>query len=154
MSVFRFSLQKVLEFRRNSELQHAKALSRARTEAEKARRLEADLDAVRQAGVARLAQAHGAGGSVGHLQNLAYVISKVEDQAAEARVVCDEANEQVSSKLLKFREAFFERKSLDHLKERQFERWRSDEVRDERKTLDEVALTRHVRLGLDGGRVA
>ena len=150
MPAFRFSLQKVLEVRQESELQQAKKLACAQTEADVARRVKADLNAVCEAGIARLAQAHGAGGSVGHLQNLAYVVSRVEEQVGEADAACREADGRVSTQLRSFHEAFLQRKSLDHLKERQLNRWRSEEVLDERKTLDEVALVRHARLGLDG----
>ena len=113
MSGFRFSLQKVLELRKESELQHAKVLADARIEADAARRVKDDLDAARQAGIARLAEAHGAGGSIGHLQNLTYVVSKLEERIGAAQAVSQEADQRVSVKLRSFHESFRERKSLD-----------------------------------------
>lgn len=149
MPVFRFSLQRVLELRHRAELESAKGLADARMEADAARSVKADLDAARAAGVARLAEVHGSGGSVGHIRNLAYIVSKVEEQAGLAEAECEAADRSVSSHLKAFSEAFRDRKAIDHLKEKKLEQWRRDEIRSEMKELDEVALARYVRRDTD-----
>jgi len=150
MAAFRFSLQRVLDMRRESELESAKGLADARTEADAARGVREALAEARAAGVQRLAEAHGAGGSIGHLRNLAYVVSKVDERITHADEACREADERVSTQMKEFHEAFMRRKSLDQLKERRLDQWRTDEVRSERSVLDEVALTRHARQGSSG----
>ena len=58
MSVFDFSLQKVLELRERQEEQSARELAEARQEAHEARQLHTDLQAARDAGRARMARAN------------------------------------------------------------------------------------------------
>jgi flagellar export protein FliJ len=147
MAAFKFRLEKVLDVRKQSELESAKGLADARQEAQAARNLKESLDAIRDAGVDRLVEAHGAGGSIGHLRNLQYLVSKIEERIGHAEAACREAETKVSTSLTAFQEAFRQRKALDHLKERKLDQWRSEENRTERKTLDEAALTRHARAG-------
>jgi flagellar protein FliJ len=145
MAAFRFRLQKVLEQREETERVSAKGLAVARAEADTADRAREDLEAAREAGRVRLARAHGSGGAIGHLRNLAYVVDRVDDQIRAAAAVCEEANEHVVEKLKSYHRAFTERKTIDQLRERRLEQWREDEARSERKTMDEVALSRHAR---------
>ena len=142
MRGFRFSLEKVLEHRKNSEQESARGLVQARDEAESARQAKADLESVREAGRARLAQAHGVGGSVGHLQNLAYVLGHVDHQIRDADAACQEADENVVESMKSFQHAVRERKTIEGLRERKLDQWRVAEVRDERKAMDEVAMLR------------
>ena len=145
MAAFRFPLDKVLEHRKESERKSAQGLARARGEADAARRAKADLEAVREAGRTRLAEAHGSGGAVGHLQNLAYVLGQVEEQIEDADAVCQHADEQVVESIKSFQHAVQQRRTIEGLRERRLGEWRDAEVRDERKAMDDVALMRHGR---------
>jgi flagellar FliJ protein len=145
MASFRFKLQSVLDLREQRERESAQGLARARTEAETARQAKENLESLRDAGRVGLAKAHGVGGPVGHLQNLAYVVGQVDDHIERADDACKKADEQVVESMKAFHEAFQERRSIDQLRTRRLEQWRWEENRTEQKTLDEVALTRHGR---------
>lgn len=145
MTGFRFRLQTVLDLRERSERESAKRLLDARSEAEVARNAREDLEAVREAGRTLLTDAHGAGGAVGHLQNMAYVLGTVDQHIEDAHAVCQQADEHVVEQMTSYHEAFRQRKTIGQLKERKFEQWRSAEIKHEQKTMDEVALTRYAR---------
>lgn len=145
MAAFRFRLQSVLDLREQKERESAVDLAKARNEADAARQAKEDLEAVRDAGRACLAQAHGAGGVVGHLQNLAYVVDQVDGQIERAADACRKADEQVAESLKEYHEAFKKRRSIDQLKTRLLDQWRWEENRTEQKSMDEVAATRHGR---------
>ena len=142
---FRFRLQRVLELRERIEEESARGLTEAQQVADDARVTREDLEVAHETGRTRLAQAHGAGHAVGHLQNLAYVIDRFEDRIHHAAAACREAEEHVVEKLASYREAFKQRKSIEELRGRKLDQWRTDEARAEQKTLDEVALVRHHR---------
>jgi len=148
MNAFRFPLQKVLELREETERQSAADLAAARREADDARRAREDLEAVRRSSQARLAKAHGAGGAAGHLQNLSFVIGRVERQIDEANTACQEADEHVVDRMKSYRAAHTQRKTMDQLRERKFEQWQSDSARHEQRIMDEVAVNRHARAGI------
>ncbi len=143
MAAFRFRLQPVLDLRAQEERQSAQGLAMARVEADEARRAREDLESLREAGRVRLAQAHGSGGPVGHLQNLAMVVGSVDAHVEAAHDQCRVADERVVESVKAFREAFRQRRSIDQLRERRLEEWRTEQNRTEQKTMDEVALTRH-----------
>jgi flagellar FliJ protein len=145
MNAFRFRLEKVLELRKESEQRSAAGLAQARTQADDARRAKSDLEAACDAGRSRLAVAHGAGGAVGHLQNLANVVRHIEDHIHDADDVCQQADEQVVESLKSYHQAFQQRRSIEELRERKLDEWRTNVVRDERKSMDEAALVRHGR---------
>ena len=145
MTPFRFALERVLEHRKESELESARGLARARDEADTAHTAKADLEAVLAAGRSRLAAAHGSGGAIGHLHNLAYVVGQMEEQIRDADAACRQADEQVVESLKFFHHAFRQRKTIEELRERRLDEWRTTQVSDERKAMDEVALIRHRR---------
>lgn len=145
MARFRFGLQKVLELRERSEKESAAGLARARAAATRAEAARDALKTARSNGRARLAEAHGVGGSVGHLQNLSYVLGQVDGKIAEAESACRAAEAEVTRSMASFREAVRRRSAIDQLRDRQEERWRADETQKERKAMDEIATTRHGR---------
>lgn len=145
MSGFNFRLQKVLDVRLWKEQERAGRLSRAREEMAEASRALEHLSAVRAATRAQISNAHGAGGTVGHLRNLREVLHQLDVQIAEATGRQEEAAAQVETSLSEFTEAFRERRILEQLRERQAEENRLAENEAERKELDEIALTRHAR---------
>jgi flagellar FliJ protein len=145
MSGFNFRLQKVLDLRLWKEQERAGQLSVARHEmAEAARALE-HLSAVRTASRNLIATAHGVGGTVGHLRNLRQVLGQLDAQIAEAAGRREAAEANVQTSLSDFTEAFRERRILERLRERQEEASREEENQAERKEMDELAVTRHIR---------
>lgn len=149
MPRFRFGLEKVLELRERTEQESAAGLARARAEAHRAEAARDALETARSNGRARLAEAHGAGGSVGHLQNLSYVLGQVDGKIAEADTACRAAEQEVTRSMASFREAVRQRSAIGQLRDRQEQRWRADESQKERKEMDEIATTRHGR-GTEG----
>ena len=147
MAPFRFKLQKVLELREQQEKQSAIGLAQARKDAAEANEAREDLQAAREAGRARLAQAHGTGGPVGHLQNLALVVGTVDHHIAAAEDECRKADERVVDSIKEFQQRFQERRTIDKLRSRRLEQWQSEQVKSEQKSMDELAVTRHGRQG-------
>lgn len=142
---FAFPLEKVLRLRRELEEAKARALAEARAEETGVQEARKALVNHRDVGRARLAAVHQQGGAVGHIQNLEYVLERVDDQIRDADEACRRAEETVTASLDDFRAAFVDRKSLDQLRNRRKEEWRAHANRNEQKTMDEVATTRHVR---------
>lgn len=143
MNAFSFRLEKVLELRRRAEQEMAAKLARARNEAEAARQAMLALQDARSAGLDQLARAHGAGSSVGQLQNLQYVLDHIGHLIDEARTATRAAEENVNAAILDMNRARRERRILDRLRERDFESWQLEQQRAEQKILDEAALVRH-----------
>lgn len=155
MSNFHFPLQKVLELRLEAEQRKARVVAEAQRDARAARQAVVDLEALRSAGRDRLTQAHGGGHSVGQLQNLEWVLGRMDRQLAVAHEAVDQADAQVSRCMQEFKKAVQHRQTLDRLKERRREDWNAEERAREQKTMDELALARHVRgaqgAALEGG---
>lgn len=145
MAPFRFKLQSVLDLRAEQERAKAVGLAHARRQAAEAQQARAHLEAVRLAGRERLAGAHGTGGVVGHLQNLAYVVEQVDHKIQAADEDCRRADEELVDSMKAYHQAHLERRTLDQLKERRRERWRVEQARLEQQTMDEVAITRFGR---------
>ncbi len=150
MKKFRFPLEKVLELRVEEERTKAAELASARREADDARKKREQIESARDTSRARLTEAHGSGGTVGHLQNLEYVVGQMDSQLADADAACQAADEQVESSRDHFTRAFRSRRTLDHLREKRLADWRLENGRQEQKSIDETAITRHGR-DADGG---
>lgn len=146
MSAFRFRLEKVLELRKYEEQAAALRLAEAEREAERARRALDALEDLRRQGRDRLAQAHGAGGLAGHLQNLRYLVDRLGQLVAEAGAATRAADEKVSEKMAELSVALQERRIIDRLRERSLDQWRAEQVRAEQKLMDDVAGERHERI--------
>ncbi len=150
MAVFRFRLEKLLELRRNHELDEATRLASARNAADEAERLRAALEAVHAAGVVRLAEAHGVGGTAGQLQNLNHILSLMGEQVREADAACEAANEQVAQQVEDLAAAVRDRQLLSDLRQRKLLQWQAGQTAADRKLMDEIALGRFVRGAADG----
>jgi flagellar export protein FliJ len=149
MKVFRFSLGRILDFRRNEEQQRAQSLASARRQSDSAQRARQDLVEIQQAGRAKLADAHRTGGSIGILRNMEFVLERMEEHVQDADQVCQRADEDLVESVKHHAEAVRERHSLDCLRDRRMQEWRIEEGRREQKEIDEVAITRHGRRVLD-----
>lgn len=147
MPPFRFRLQKVLELRKNLELDAAIHLAAARTDAQEAERARGQLEDVHEAGLQMMAEVHGTGGSAGQLQNLSHILNLIQERILEADAECAQAQGQVDQKLAGLTLAMRERELLVQLRERQRLAWSVVQADTERKQMDEIALGRHLRTG-------
>jgi flagellar protein FliJ len=144
MSAFRFRLQRVLELRERVEQTAAARLAAARDEADAAGRALESLHALRAAGVGEIAAAHGAR-TAGQMQNLTFLIDRLDGRLEAARGASAAADAAVREREGEFTAAFQERRVLDRLRERREEEWRAETGGEDRRRMDEIALSRFVR---------
>jgi len=149
MSRSEFRLQRVLELRHWKEQEQASKLSLARRELKAAKEALENLSEIRSATQDQIARAHGAGGTVGQLQNLRIILSQLDEEIEAAAGRHEQATTNLETSIAKFNEAFRDRQILERLRERHEEALRSAENDAERKELDEVALTHFGRSELD-----
>ncbi len=145
MTPFSFRLGRVLDLRRQVEEEKARGVAEARQRSEQAREARENLAQIQRSGRERLAEAHREGGSIGHLRNLELVVEAMEGHLRRAEDDCREADRTLLESMKKYTEAFKERRTLDQLRDRRLEEWKTEELRREQKDMDEVAVTRHGR---------
>ncbi|MDQ6736995.1 MAG: flagellar export protein FliJ [Gemmatimonadota bacterium] len=140
--MFRFRLQQVLDLREKQERHLASQLASA-LGAEKAARETLDgLRAERDAGARGMSD--GALRSVGELTTLAFVLQQMDGQITDANDSVNAANESVSQVQQAFNAAFKDRRVLDRLRERHEETHRVTSEQTDRRTMDDIALSRFV----------
>ena len=149
MTRFEFKLEKVLDLRKETEQERAQSLAAARREADSARQAMRSLEDLRRDGRERLTRAHGSGRSVGQLQNLEWVIGRLETELEVAQDKVREADAEMVERTRDFQDAVRDRQALDRLRDRKLEGWKTTQAREEQKAMDEVAITRHYRAKLD-----
>ncbi len=145
MAAFHFRLEKLLQLRKTQELNEAVRLAAAQGEADEAERIRAALSAVHAAGLARMAEVHGVGGTAGQLQNLNHILGIVEERVREADADCAAAQEKVAQQVEELAAAIRDRQLLSGLKGRKQLAWAAGEAQAERKLMDEIGLGRFVR---------
>lgn len=143
--MFKFSLQRVLELRAKREQEAGAALASARDQADQARQECEELEQVRAHGMLSAAAARGAGVTVGQLRNFGVVLEALDQQLASAQSVAHEADAEVEHRLTDLTSASQDRQVLDRLRQKHLQGWRTEEVQEDRKLMDSIALTRHVR---------
>jgi flagellar FliJ protein len=146
MKVFQFSLGRVLDLRKQVEKERARTVAEARRRSDEAESARQNLAQVQRAGRARLAEAHRVGGSIGQLRNMEFVLERMEGHLRQAEEDCREADRSLVESMKSYTEAFRERSTLDRLRSRRLEEWRTEESRREQKDMDEIAVTRHGRM--------
>jgi len=144
MSVFQFRLQRVLEMREKVEQTAAARLASARDEAEAACRALDTLSELRAAGVGEISAAHGTR-TAGQMQNLSFLIERLDGRLEDARGVSEAADEAVRAREGEFATAFQERRVLDRLRDRREDEWRAETIGEDRRRMDEIAISRFVR---------
>ena len=149
MSKFEFKLDKVLELRQQEEKLRAERVARAQRDAQAAREAMENLSEIRRTGRERLTKAHGTTRTVGQLQNLEWVMGRVEQELEAASDAYRDADSEVQARLSDFQDAVRDRQAIDKLRERRFENWKAEQTRSEQRAMDEVALTRHARAQSD-----
>ncbi|HET7275495.1 MAG TPA: flagellar export protein FliJ [Longimicrobiaceae bacterium] len=149
--MFKFPLQRVLELREKREQEVASVLQEARTSADQAHRECGELELVRDRGARSLSDARMTAATVGQLQNLSYVLQRLDQHLLDAQAAAERADEKVTLCLDDFTAAFRDRRVIDRLRERHLESWRETETQLDRKTMDALALTRHTKDMKSGG---
>lgn len=146
MTAFHFRLGRVLDLRRQVEKEKARGVAEARHRSDQAREAREILSEIQRMGRAELAEAHRAGGSIGHLRNMELVLEAMESHLEEAERESQEADRSLLDSMARYAEAFKERRTLDQLRDRRLEEWRTEKSRREQQDMDELAITRHGRL--------
>lgn len=140
MRRFVFSLQKVLDYRQRLEEQAIRAFAEAQAElAHQQHRLRHLLD-WRQECLNRSERRHRL--AVALLDIEQTFLSALEEQIQLQRQRVAEAQHQVEVRRQQLIEAQRERKTLERLKEKQYEQWRLELLRWEQKQIDDLASMR------------
>lgn len=143
--MFKFRLQRVLDMRVQTEQDAASRLAAARGEEEAAMLERLRLEAARDEGMAHAATSVGTQPSVGQLQNLRFLVERLNDEIEIAQQEVDAAAEDVRGRMEEYSSAFRDRRMIDRLREKAMETHRNDEVQADRKAMDSVALARFIR---------
>ena len=143
--MFKFRLQRILDLRAKREQEIATQLAQAQHEAATARAAHAALEAVRSAEIDKLVAAHATEHTVGQLQNLSYVLERLDSAVAEASGKVSAAEAVVQKVQDDLTAAVQERRVLDRLRERQHDAWKAEEVQLDRRVMDSIALSQFHR---------
>ena len=138
--MFKFSLQRVLELKARREQAAAIELARTRTAAEEARQQCEVLAAARAEGGRQIVS--GIRATVGDMLNGGYLMQRLDAQIAHAQTLADTAAVQAETSMGEFTLASQERRVLDRLRERHLTTWQTEQVQIDRKTMDDIALSR------------
>lgn len=139
--MFRFRLQQVLDLREKHERELASQLVDALGHEQYAQTTLDDLRAIREAGIDL--PAPGAARSVGELSNMAFLRGALEGQIANASDAVDVAGNAVLEVKEALTGALQDRRILDKLRDRHEASHRMSEERMDRRTMDDIALSRH-----------
>ena len=142
--MFKFRLQRVLELRQKSEEEAATRLAEARGGEAAARQTFATLQDAREEGLRKAAPSSGRP-SVGDLQNLRFLVDRIDEHMDVAHQEAEAAAQQVLARMDEFSIAFRDRRMLDRLHDKALESYRVEEVQEDRKLMDSIALTRFLR---------
>lgn len=140
--MFRFRLQQVLDLREKQERHLAGQLAAAMGAERAAKEALEGLRAERQAGSE--GTLNGQSRSVGELANVAFIMQQLDGQIANANDMVSAANDSVSQVQEALTAAFKDRRVLDRLRERHEETYRVTAEQTDRRTMDDIALSRFV----------
>ena len=135
----------MLQYRGFVRQDAATRLVSARTEEEAALLERLRLEAVRDEGMLRATAPAGEQPKIGQLQNLRFLVERLNDEIEVAQQEVEAAAEGVRERLEEYSSAFRERHMIDKLREKALETHRSEEVQADRKAMDSVALSRFIR---------
>jgi flagellar FliJ protein len=146
--MFRFRLQQVLDLREKQERHLAGQLAAAIGVERAAKDVLDHLRAEREAGSEETQR--GQSRSVGELASIAFIMQQLDGRIASANDVVTAANDNVSQVKEALTSAFKDRRVLDRLRERHEETYRVTAEQTDRRTMDDIALSRFVHN--DNGR--
>jgi flagellar protein FliJ len=140
--MFRFSLQRVLDIRAQTEQTAAVHLAEAKSRLQQANDQKAEIEGALEEGIARLSTGAESAPTVGEMRSRCYVLAQLDERLARAQhgIVAAEAEEEQRRE--EFATAFRDRRVLDRLKERHLEAWREEAVKADLATMDGIALSR------------
>ncbi len=141
----RFSLQRVLELRERKEQALAIRLAHARSRVEEVRDFAASVAAERDEGEAQMRAGAAEACRVGTIQNANYVVARLDERLAEARLAVQTVEAELDVCLSEFTAAMQERQVLDRLKEKRLTAAFVAGNRAEQAKNDDIALTRFLR---------
>ncbi len=144
-----FKLQKVLDLRLWREQESAQRLGEAQRQMAEAEQAADALREVRKSGLEQFRRAHAVGGPVGQLQNLSYVLGRLDARIAEADARRLEAEQRVNATRSEYAMALQERRVLERLRDRHMEQARAVIAHAEGLAMDDLAVTRHARRAAD-----
>jgi len=139
--MFRFRLQQVLDLREKKERNLATQLVQALGDERDAQGTLDDLRAIREAGIDL--PTPGAARSVGELSNLAFLLGALDGQIENATDAVGAAGHTVSEVKEALTGALQDRRILDRLRDRHQASHRLSEEQTDRRTMDDIALSRH-----------
>lgn len=146
MPKFTFRLQKLLELRGWQEEQAAVALSSAQRRVIEAHRVRDSLRSLRERSSRELAHGRAGSGSAGQLQNVSYLLARLDERISGAEEWCLAAEGEVEGLRGEYEVRFRRRYALDKLRVHAHEQWRTEQKQSEQKVLDEIAVTHYHRL--------
>jgi flagellar protein FliJ len=139
--MFRFRLQRVLDLREKREQESAVRLGAARAEEEQARQRCEELREIRGASAEGVHRVQSARPTVGQLQNLRFVVERLDVQLEGALEESLAAEQNVRLSLDEYAAAFRDRKVLDRLRTRARDTHRAHEEAADQRLMDDIALT-------------
>ena len=145
MSRFNFRLQKVLDLKERSAQRAAAQLISAKDRAEEARDALDTLSAIRLAGGAQLAAAHGGSSTVGQIQNISYLLEQLDQRLDSAAHLSESAQTGVATAQQELTLAHQAKRALDRLRERQLGDWQHALSHSDRQHMDALALALFAR---------
>lgn len=141
--MFRFRLQQVLDLREKHERQLSTQLVQAIGHERYAQTTLDDLRAIREAGIDL--PAPGAARSIGELSNMVFLQGALDGQIATASDAVDVAGNAVLEVKEALTGALQDRRILDKLRDRHETTHRMSEEQLDRRTMDDIALSRHAQ---------
>ena len=139
MKAFSFRLDRILKLREDAEQRQARVMgdaSRAETELDDLCREQTSyLESVGD----RATPPPGLRTSAGMLRILHLTSSAAASQLDQAEMARDDATKVADVERARLAAARRDRKTLERMKEQKQGQWREDAIRDERKTMDEIA---------------
>lgn len=140
--MFRFRLQQVLDLRQKEERDLATQLAAAVGAERSAKEVLDGLLAERETGAEGVQSqcSH----SVGELANVAFLMQQLDGQIESASETVNAASDGVVQAKAALTEAFKDRRVLDRLRDRHEETYRVTAAQTDRRTMDDIALSRFV----------
>lgn len=139
--MFNFRLQRVLDLKEKREQDSAARLTVARSGEESARQKCTELEEARADGARGVERVQSARPTVGQLQNLRFVVERLDAHLESAYDDAQEAEHNVRRCLDEYTHAFRERKVLDRLRDRARETYIAVELQTDRRLMDAIALS-------------
>lgn len=142
MKQFTFSLDRVLQWRRDAERERLQALGEARRLEDEHRRALADCQDRLDRASEQFAPDPGAVLPAGALRTLSLALESLVRQAEAAAASHGQAMEVTEAEEARFNRARTERRAVERLRDNRLAQWQQEAAREEQKSADEIAQRR------------